>query len=167
MADNSQLLSRAEAYADSKGIRLIGKNMLGYGSDGSVWHSSRRTAVKALYHQKNFDNELECYLRLKAASVRRIGMFDVPFLEDFDNERRILEISIVQPPYLLDFGKVYLVSCADASLRRTNDGQRSRGVARTIWRPLEQSLACHEALGAARHLRLRPPARQRMLRRRG
>ncbi|MEX2092033.1 MAG: hypothetical protein WD971_05115 [Pirellulales bacterium] len=108
MADDSQLLSRAEEYADSKGIRLIGKDMLGYGSDGSVWHSSRRTAVKALYHQKNFDNELECYRRLKAASVRHIGMFDVPFLEDFDKDRRILEISIVQPPYLLDFGKVYL-----------------------------------------------------------
>ena len=35
-------------------------------------------------------------------------MFDVPFLVDFDQELLIIEISIVQPPYLLDFGKVYL-----------------------------------------------------------
>lgn len=108
MDDPSLLLSRAKDYADSRGILLIGKDMLGYGSDGSVWHSSRRTAIKALYHQKNFDHELECYHRLKIAGVRRIGMFDVPFLEDFDSKLRIIEISIVQPPYLLDFGKVYL-----------------------------------------------------------
>jgi len=108
MIDDSELLSRAEAYADSKGIRLVGKDMLGYGSDGSVWQSSRRTAVKAVYQQKNFVHELECYRRLKAAEVRRVGMFDVPFLEDFDEQIRIIEISIVQPPYLLDFGKVYL-----------------------------------------------------------
>ena len=76
MADNSQLLLLAQEYANSKGIQLVGKDMLGYGSDGSVWHSSRRTAVKSLYHQKNFDNELECYLRLKAADVRHIGMFE-------------------------------------------------------------------------------------------
>ena len=35
-------------------------------------------------------------------------MFDVPFLEDCDEGLLILEMSIVQPPYLLDFGKVYL-----------------------------------------------------------
>ena len=82
--------------------------MLGYGSDGSVWKSSRHTAVKALYYQKNFDHELECYQRLKSANVRSISIFDVPFLEDFDTQLLILEMSIVQPPYLLDFGKVYL-----------------------------------------------------------
>ena len=106
MSDDSELLLRAEPYANSRGIRLIGKDMLGYGSDG--WHSSRRTAVKAVYREKNFSQELECYRRLKAAGVRKVGALDVPFLEDFDEDRRIIEISIVQPPYLLDFGKVYL-----------------------------------------------------------
>ena len=108
MTDNSLLLSRAEEYAHCRGIQLIGKDLLGYGSDGSVWNSSRRTAVKAIYHQKNFRHELECYRRLKVAGVRQIGIFAVPFLEDFDEELLVIEISVVQPPYLLDFGKVYL-----------------------------------------------------------
>lgn len=82
--------------------------MLGYGSDGSVWTSSRRTAIKACYHPKRFALELECYLRLREANVRRIGMFSVPCLEDFDDELLVIEITVVQPPYLLDFGKVYL-----------------------------------------------------------
>lgn len=86
----------------------MGKDLLGYGSDGSVWMSSRHMAIKALYEKHRFDLELECYLRLKRADIRHIGMFDVPFLVDFDQALLIIEISIVQPPYLLDFGKVYL-----------------------------------------------------------
>jgi hypothetical protein len=108
MAGDSELLRRVTEYANSKGIQLVGKDLLGYGSDGSVWQTARRTAVKALYHQKNYDHELECYQRLKAAGIRKIGIFEVPELEDFDIDELILEITIVQPPYLLDFGKVYL-----------------------------------------------------------
>lgn len=89
--------------------------MLGYGSDGSVWTSSRHTAIKALYHQKNFDHELEYYLRLKRANVQRIGLFDVPILEDYDTRLMVLEMSIVQPPYLLDSAK-----STSTILRRTS-----------------------------------------------
>jgi hypothetical protein len=108
MADNSQLLVRATHYANSRGIQLVGKDLLGYGSDGTVWQTSRRTALKALHRQKTYELELESYRRLKDAGIRKIGMFEVPRLEDFDVAEFILEISIVQPPYLLDFGKVYL-----------------------------------------------------------
>jgi hypothetical protein len=108
MADNSELLKRVTQYANSRGIRLVGKDLLGYGSDGTVWQSSRLTAIKALHHSKNFEHELECYKRLSDADIRKIGAFEVPHLVDWDVANRILEISIVQPPYLLDFGKVYL-----------------------------------------------------------
>ena len=117
--------------------------MLGYGSDGSVWHSSRRTAVKAIYHRKNYDHELECYRRLKAAGIRHVGMFDVPFLEDFDDDVLVIEISVVQPPYLLDFGKVYL----DQEPTHLYDEQMmvdARRVARTLWQTLEQGRARDE-----------------------
>lgn len=45
---------------------------------------------------------------MKEADIHHIGLFDAPFLEDFERELQVVEISIVQPPYLLDFGKVYL-----------------------------------------------------------
>lgn len=35
-------------------------------------------------------------------------MFSVPSLEDFDEDLLVIEITVVQPPYLLDFGKIYL-----------------------------------------------------------
>jgi hypothetical protein len=42
--------------------------------------------------------------------IEQIAGFAVPGLVDFDTELMILEIKIVQPPFLLDFGKVYLNS---------------------------------------------------------
>jgi len=36
MSEDSQLLERAEDYAHRKGILILRKDMLGYGSDGSV-----------------------------------------------------------------------------------------------------------------------------------
>jgi hypothetical protein len=108
MVDNSDLFLRAEEYANFRNMSLVGKDMLGYGSDGSVWRSSRFTAIKACYELRRYNLELECYLRLREEGIGQIGLFDIPFLEDYDDELLVIEISIVQPPYLLDFGKVYL-----------------------------------------------------------
>ncbi|MBL9123946.1 MAG: hypothetical protein JNG90_09970 [Planctomycetaceae bacterium] len=110
MTSNSILLKRAEAYAESKGAEILGKERLGHGNDGTVWKSSRLSAVKACIHRDRYQNELECYVRLKHAGVRRIGAFDVPFLEDFDDNLMVIEMSIVSPPFLLDFGKVHIDS---------------------------------------------------------
>lgn len=108
MVDESLLLQKAEEYAKSKGIRIIRKDKLGFGSDGHVWPSSAKSAVKSLEREKNYRDEVECYRRLKAGGVTRIGMFNVPVLEGFCDRLLVIEMSIVQPPYLLDFGKVYL-----------------------------------------------------------
>lgn len=108
MIDNAVLLVSAEIYAKSKGLVLIRQPMLGHGSDGAVWRTSRDTALKVLHKEENFTNELECYRRFKAAGVRSIGRFAVPFLEGSDESLRVIEMTIVDPPFLLDFGKVHL-----------------------------------------------------------
>jgi hypothetical protein len=106
--DHALLFERASHYAKSRGMSVESKDLLGHGSDGSVWRSSTPTAVKALYYEKNYANELESYRRLKRAGVQQINGFFVPILEDSDDSLYIVEMSIVQPPYLLDFGKVYI-----------------------------------------------------------
>lgn len=68
------------------------------------------SAVKAFYRQEVYAKELECYQRLKRADVRHLVGFDIPILKGFDDSLMVIEISIVEPPYLLDFGKVYLDS---------------------------------------------------------
>jgi len=108
MIDDSLLLARAQTYAQSRGILLQEEPRIGHGSDGSVWKTSRNSAVKAVANLPNYANELECYRRLRDAAVNHLHGFDIPVLEGFDDTLLIIEMTIVQPPYLLDFGKVYL-----------------------------------------------------------
>jgi len=107
MSDESELFSKAETYAKGIGHRLLSKDSLGRGTDGSVWRSTRPSAIKAVKDRKIFQDELECYRRFQAANMRKLCGFAIPWLFGADESLQVLEISIVQPPYLLDFGKVY------------------------------------------------------------
>ncbi len=53
-------------------------------------------------------DELECYRRFEAKGITCVNNLAVPHLVGFDSQWLIIEMSIVEPPYLLDFGKVYL-----------------------------------------------------------
>ena len=81
---------------------------LGHGNDGTVWASTRDSAVKAFHREKNYRLEVECYQRLKDAGIEKIDDFSVPRLFGFDDELLVIEIEVVEPPYLIDFGKVSL-----------------------------------------------------------
>jgi hypothetical protein len=107
MLEPAEQFELVKAYAQFKGIEVQCKDRLGAGIDGTVWSTQRSSAVKVLYSQKTFENELEAYKRLKAAEIRQLNEFHVPLLIDFDSDKRLIEISIVKPPYVLDFGKVY------------------------------------------------------------
>lgn len=49
-------------------------------------------------------------MRLLAANVRESCGFAIPQLVDCDSQRKIIEMTTVRPPYILDFGKCYLDS---------------------------------------------------------
>ncbi len=98
----------AKQYGDRKEIVVNYQQPFGLGTDGSVWPTSNNSALKILYRQSNYENEKECYLRLREQGIRRIMGFAVPQLIDFDDEYRAIEMGVVRPPYILDFGKVYL-----------------------------------------------------------
>jgi hypothetical protein len=108
MLDDVQLLTRAELYAMRSNTKLLHGDALGRGIDGSVWQTVRPSAVKAFRAVSNYRNELECYRRLHTESVRSLGKFAIPMLLGYSDDLMVIEMSIVRPPYLLDFGKVYL-----------------------------------------------------------
>jgi hypothetical protein len=58
-------------------------------------------------NSKNYADELESYHRLQNADIHELCGFAVPWLIGHDDELRVIEMSIVQRPYLLDFGKVH------------------------------------------------------------
>ena len=95
------------------GLYTAGKNCailpapLGDGTDGCVWQTSRKTAIKVFARSENFETELACYQLLAERNVREIYGYAIPRLLDFSRELLVVEMEIVEPPYILDFGKAY------------------------------------------------------------
>ena len=84
------------------------ENPLGHGTDGSVWKSSKKTAVKVFKLEANFTTELECYKRLFDNKIVKLDGFAVPQLIRFHNSLLVIEMAIVSPPFILDFAKCHL-----------------------------------------------------------
>lgn len=84
------------------------RKTLGFGQDGHVFITHSNTAVKVLARPENFRLELACYERLNESGVTELGGFAVPRLRDFSEQLCVIEMSVVDPPFIVDFGKVHL-----------------------------------------------------------
>lgn len=98
-------MARSETYATDRSLSLVAR--LGHGNDGTVWQSNRQSAVKAFHRDEAYFRERDCYRRLFEAQVHELVGFRVPQLLDYDNRMLVVEISIVFPPCVIDFGKAY------------------------------------------------------------
>jgi len=83
---------------------------LGHGIDGNVWQTNRQSAVKSFAREETYRRERDCYRRLFENDVDILAGFDVPLLKDYSNALLVVEMSIVSPPCILDFGKAYVDS---------------------------------------------------------
>jgi hypothetical protein len=104
---------RVRDYCAQRSISL-GKQ-LGHGIDGSVWESSSQSALKACYRKDAYERERDCYRRLLENDVSLLAGFQVPALLDYENQLQIIEMTIVFPPCILDFGKAHVDSPPDYS----------------------------------------------------
>jgi hypothetical protein len=107
------LRARAAKYATNNGTEL--EKPLGFGSDGSVWQTLRKTAIKVFEKRHVYENELSVYQRFQRDRVRSLAGFAIPVLLQCDHDLMVIEMSIVEKPYILDFGKVYLDTPPDFS----------------------------------------------------
>lgn len=117
--DSRKLVRRAEDYAIRRGVAINFEAPLGRGQDGTVWTTGQGlTAVKVVERESNYYRERDCYILFQQESLSNIIVsdetigktweFSIPELIDYDDELWVLELGIVQPPYILDFGKCYL-----------------------------------------------------------
>lgn len=108
--------------------------LLGSGTDGSVWLAIGRvtigettvteaSAVKAFYRLNNFGRELGSYERLAEFQVENIRGLRVPRLMGHDEVLMVVQLSIIEPPRLLDFGKAYLNTAPDYSAEVLADAE--------------------------------------------
>ena len=108
MIDDSLLFKNACRNADLIGTRLRREAKLGHGTDGAVWATTRKTAIKALSLQATYQREVAAYERLAERKISKLHGLNVPELLGYDEELLVIEMTIVQPPFLLDFGKAYV-----------------------------------------------------------
>jgi hypothetical protein len=101
-----ELAARADLYADARHIRRDCK--LGGGKDGTVFQTSAATAIKVFHRPETFNRERECYVRLTEMSVRTILGHAVPQMLDSDEHLMVIEMTIVEPPFILDFASAYV-----------------------------------------------------------
>jgi hypothetical protein len=93
---------------------------LGFGIHGTVFAAEDNTkpgffAVKFHREQRPFERECRVYQRLREERTTRILGFNVPQLLRIDEEFRAIGMTIVRPPFLLDFADALLDEAPDFS----------------------------------------------------
>ena len=83
---------------------------LGSGRDGDVYVSHRNTAVKIFTAEETFARELKAYEKLSRLSIRKVAGHAVPQLMRASLELKAIEMTLVKPPFLLDFASAYPTS---------------------------------------------------------
>src|SRR5205814_3027726 len=115
---DEDLDSLAQRYAVKRNIKR--GERLGFGIDGTVLIAEDKTkpgflAVKFHREERPFERECRVYQRLREEQTTRIRGFNVPQLLKLDEEFRAIEMTIVRPPFLLDFADALLDEAPDFS----------------------------------------------------
>lgn len=103
----------AQEYA-SRNRLVVEKNLgLGAGIHGQVFLirgalTPGGAAIKAFYEEEFFCREVQVYERLLEAKVRDIRGFAVPQFLRVAADLLVLEMTVVERPYVLDFAGAYL-----------------------------------------------------------
>ena len=103
---NHSVVDKAKAYGHAHQIEI--GHRLGFGWDGTVFATDRQSAIKVFHHERLYQRERDVYLRLQSRQVTKILEFKVPRLIGFDNDLWVVEMTIVSPPFVLDFAGAYL-----------------------------------------------------------
>jgi len=108
---NEGLTSNVRAYGAER--QLLIAEPLGSGKDGKVWvgkgqRSPARAALKAHRLAELYFREKAVYRRLEERAINSVFGFSVPELLGFDDRLRILEMTIVNRPFVLDFAGAHL-----------------------------------------------------------
>ncbi len=80
-------------------------NHLGWGAEGVVFPTPWATAIKIFTYREKYANELSVYQRFHDRAVETVRGFNVPQLINCNDRLMVIEMTIVQPPYLLDFSQ--------------------------------------------------------------
>lgn len=84
------------------------RSPLGGGKDGDVFTTSRSTAVKLLSDDYRYRRERDVYLRFREKAITRVLEFKVARLVSFHDDLNAVELTLIQPPFVLDFAGAHV-----------------------------------------------------------
>jgi hypothetical protein len=101
--------SRIAAYAARYGLEF--GDRLGVGANGEVQSTNRTSAVKFFYRWQDaaYRRERIAYTLFRDLNLISVAGHAIPRLIRTDDELLTVEMTIVTPPYLLDFASAYLL----------------------------------------------------------
>ena len=102
---------RMQQYAAARGRIVLAS--LGSGYDGQVFSTNTNTAIKVFRYENLYRRERDVYLRLLEHDVFEVCGCRIPQLVDIDDTLAIIEMEIVEPPFVLDFAGAYLDQLPD------------------------------------------------------
>ncbi|MBI4661856.1 MAG: hypothetical protein HY735_23800 [Verrucomicrobia bacterium] len=145
------LIPNARLYAARHQLELA--ETLGSGKDGIVLVAKHKTkpanvAIKVLRFDELYLREKQAYQRLGKMTVTTVLGFNVPQLVGSDDGLRVIEMTIVKRPFVLDFAAAYL----DARPEFPEDvwtewETEKREQFETRWPAVQEVLAAFEELG--------------------
>lgn len=105
------LITNAQAYASRHQLQLAER--LGFGIHGIIFATENKlvgglTAIKAHRDLEPYQRELSVYTRLSKIGITKILGFNVPQFINHSDSLRVIEMSIVVRPFVLDFAGAYL-----------------------------------------------------------
>lgn len=103
---NRSEYQRLQLYTRQRRCAIVTR--LGFGLDGIVLQTDRQSAIKGFGRERSYWMERDVYLRLREHQIVQVGEHAVPQMLDYDDRLWVIEMSIVQPPYILDFAKSQL-----------------------------------------------------------
>lgn len=101
-----EVLQRIDQYVQRHNCTL--QSELGFGYDGIVFSTASKSAIKAFRYPALFERERAVYARLREHGVKDVLEFKLPRVMRTDEELFIIEMTIVSPPFVLDFAGAYL-----------------------------------------------------------
>lgn len=108
---DEDMIEKAEIYAARHGRLVVAR--LGFGIHGMVFATegnveSGASALKVHENREPFLRERDVYERLAERGVVEICGFSVPQVIGWDDELLAIEMTVVKPPFVLDFAGAYL-----------------------------------------------------------
>lgn len=148
---NEILIPNANLYASRCQIE-IGET-LGSGKDGIVLVGKHKTqpakvAIKVLRWSEAYEREKKAYERLTETITAAVLGFNVPQLIARDDDLRVLEMTIVERPFVLDFAGAHLDARPEFPAEVWADWEtEKRERFEDRWPMVEKILAAFEELG--------------------